>query len=119
VALAQGETAAPSFLAESAAVAEELGDRWRRAREIMTRAQFDFESECCGVFRGLGVAHEPVIERGDPRRCLIETAQAEEAGLIVVGQRGAGQFDGLGGTASYLVRHSPLPLAIIPPPPDQ
>jgi non-specific serine/threonine protein kinase len=32
VALAQGETAAPSFLAESAAVAEELGDRWRRAR---------------------------------------------------------------------------------------
>jgi nucleotide-binding universal stress UspA family protein len=87
--------------------------------EIMTRAQFDFESECCGVFRGLGVAHEPVTKRGDPRRCLIETAQAEEAGLIVVGQRGAGQFDGLGGTASYLVRHSPLPLAIIPPPPDE
>jgi nucleotide-binding universal stress UspA family protein len=87
--------------------------------EIMTRSQLDFESECCGVFRGLGVDHEPVIRRGDPRRCLIETAQGEEAGLIVVGQRGAGQFDGLGGTASYLVRHSSLPLAIIPPPPAQ
>jgi predicted ATPase/DNA-binding SARP family transcriptional activator len=32
VALSQGEAAAPSFFAESAAVAEELGDRWRRAR---------------------------------------------------------------------------------------
>jgi nucleotide-binding universal stress UspA family protein len=32
----------------------------------------------------------------------------------VVGRRGEGQFRGLGGTASYLVRHSPMPLAVTP-----
>ena len=90
-----------------------------RLDEIMTRSQLSFEIECCGVFRGLRVDHQPLAINGDPRRCLVETAEGEKAGLLVVGQRGTGQFAGLGGTASYLVRHSPLPLAIIPPPPDQ
>ncbi len=90
-----------------------------RLDEIMTRSQLSFETECCGVFRGLRVAHRPIAMNGDPRRCLIETAEGEDAGLLVVGLRGTGQFAGLGGTASYLVRHSPLPLAVIPPPPDQ
>jgi nucleotide-binding universal stress UspA family protein len=45
---------------------------------------------------------------------LLETAARDEADLIVVGRWGEGQARGLGGTASYLVRHSPIPLAIIP-----
>ncbi|MEA1901989.1 MAG: universal stress protein [Actinomycetota bacterium] len=90
-----------------------------RLDEITTRSQLSFEKESCAVFRGLKVDHQPVVENGDPRICLIETAERQEAGLIVVGQRGSGQFSGLGGTASYLVRHSPLPLAVIPPPPNQ
>lgn len=85
-----------------------------RLDEIITVSHLTFEKDHCAVFRGLGVAHEAAIENGDARICLIETAKAKKAGLIVVGQHGEGQFTGLGGTASYLVRHSPLPLAVIP-----
>ena len=89
-----------------------------RLDEIMTVSHLSFDKDHCKVFRGLGVPHEPVVKDGDPRVCLIEKAKKENAGLIVVGQHGTGQFSGLGGTASYLVRHSPLPLAIIPSSPD-
>ena len=84
--------------------------------EIMAVSQLSFDRANCSVFRGLGASYEPVVKDGDPRICLIDAAVSRDAGLIVVGQHGAGQFSGLGGTASYLVRHSPLPLAIIPTP---
>jgi len=87
--------------------------------EIMTRSQLELDLEWCGPFRDLGVDHRSIIESGDPRACLIETARVEKAGLIVIGLRGSGQFSGLGGTASYLVRHSTLPVAVIPALPDQ
>lgn len=66
------------------------------------------------VFRDHGVAYTVVVSRCDPRVAILETAASDQAGLIVIGTRGAGQFSGLGGTASYLARHSPLPLAVIP-----
>jgi len=89
-----------------------------RLDEIMTEAQLRFEKAHCAVFRGLEVPHESVVENGDPRLCLIKIATTEMAGLIIIGQHGEGQVSGLGGTASYLVRHSPLPLTIIPGPTD-
>jgi nucleotide-binding universal stress UspA family protein len=65
-------------------------------------------------FRSAGVEYEIVVSHDDPRSTLLEVAAHSDTGLIVVGQRGAGQFGGLGGTTSYLVRHSPVPLAVIP-----
>ena len=85
-----------------------------RLDEMMTVSHLSFDKDHCAVFRGLDVPYEPVVTNGDARICLIETAIRNHAGLIIVGQHGSGQFAGLGGTASYLVRHSPLPLAIIP-----
>ncbi len=87
-----------------------------RLRETVERSQVQLETGCCGAFRGAGVEHAAIATSGDARRCLIEVAKRQQAGLIVIGQRGGGHFDGLGGTASYLVRHSPLPVAIIPLP---
>jgi nucleotide-binding universal stress UspA family protein len=87
-----------------------------RLDEIVEVSQLSFERDNCAVFRGLGVPHEPVVKDGDPRICLIEKAESHHAGLIVVGQHGDGQLAGLGGTVSYLVRHSPIPLAVIPKP---
>ena len=55
-----------------------------------------------------------VVAHCDPRVALLETAASNEADLTVVGRRGEGQFRGLGSTASYLVRHSPMPLAVTP-----
>ena len=69
--------------------------------------------EAVESFRDLGVEYGVVVAHCDPRVALLETDARNEADLIVIGRRGEGQFRGLGGTASYLVRHSPLPLAVI------
>ena len=65
-------------------------------------------------FRNHGVDYTLEVCNSDPRVALPETATRDGAGLIVIGSRGAGHFSGLGGTASYLVRHSSLPITVIP-----
>lgn len=72
--------------------------------------------EALGEFRDLGVDYAIAIAHCDPRSALVENATSQQAGLLVIGSRGEGQFRGLGGTASYLARHSPIPLAVIPDP---
>ena len=70
--------------------------------------------EALGEFRDLGVDYTITVAHCDPRVALVENADSDQIGLIVIGTRGEGQFRGLGGTASYLARHSPVPLAVIP-----
>lgn len=77
------------------------------------RVRSDTE-EALEEFRDLGVGYTIAIAHCDPRVALVENVTSEQAGLIVIGSRGEGQFRGLGGTASYLARHSPVPLAVIP-----
>ena len=74
--------------------------------------------EALASFRDLGVEYSVVVAHCDPRVALLETAEDDEADLIVIGRQGEGQFRGMGGTASYLVRHSPMPLAVIAEPSD-
>lgn len=83
--------------------------------EIDDNAKVDTE-KVLSSFRDLGVEYDIVVAHCDPRVALLEAAASEHADLIVVGRRGEGRFRGLGGTASYLVRHSPIPLAVIPDP---
>jgi nucleotide-binding universal stress UspA family protein len=83
--------------------------------EIDDNAKADTE-KVLSSFRDLGVEYHVVVAHCDPRVALLEAAASEHADLIVVGRRGEGRFSGLGGTASYLVRHSPIPLAVIPDP---
>jgi len=70
--------------------------------------------EALGEFRALDVEYTIDIAHCDPRVALVENVETHQAGLIVIGSRGEGQFRGLGGTASYLARHSPVPPAVIP-----
>ncbi len=70
--------------------------------------------EALEEFRTLNVEYTIAIAHCDPRVALVDNATSDQAGLIVIGSRGEGQFRGLGGTASYLARHSPVPLAVIP-----
>ncbi len=83
--------------------------------EVVHDATAVLEDRWCGPFRDWGVPYETVVRNADPRGCIVATAEEQNAGMIVVAARGAGQFDGLGGTASYLARHSPVPLAVVPP----
>jgi hypothetical protein len=81
--------------------------------QVNGRVRSDTE-EALGEFRHLGVDCPITISHCDPRVALVENVAGDQAGLIVIGSRGEGQFHGLGGTASYLARHSPVPLAVIP-----
>ena len=81
--------------------------------QIDDRVRSDTE-EALKPFRDLGVEYTIVIANCDPRVALVENATTDQVGMIVIGTRGEGQFRGLGGTASYLARHSPVPLAVIP-----
>ena len=75
--------------------------------------------ETAQPFRDLGVEYDVLIAHCDPRVALVENVADVQAGLIVIGSRGEGKFRGLGGTASYLARHSPAPLAVIPDSSDE
>jgi nucleotide-binding universal stress UspA family protein len=68
----------------------------------------------CAPFRDGDVPYEAMAARGDPRQRILEIARDRAAGLIIVAGRGEGQFQGLGGTTSYLVRHSSVPVAVLP-----
>ncbi len=57
---------------------------------------------------------------GDPRSALVGLAEREQAALLVVGRRGSGGLRALriGSVVSYLVTASPIPIAVIPPAPE-
>jgi|GEM_PF-1598484 len=74
----------------------------------------DETEEALAAFRVLDVAYDITVAHCDPRVALVDTAVSTGSGLIAIGSQGEGQFHGLGGTASYLARHSPVPLAVIP-----
>jgi nucleotide-binding universal stress UspA family protein len=83
--------------------------------EAVSEAAGALEERWSGPFRDWDVPYRMVVRNVDPRTGIVATADEEGAGMIVVAARGAGQFDGLGGTASYLARHSPVPVAVVPP----
>jgi nucleotide-binding universal stress UspA family protein len=63
-----------------------------------------------------GVDYETVEELGDPTSRLIAVAEERDAGLIVIGKRGAGLAERvmLGSVADRLCHHSPVPVMVVP-----
>jgi nucleotide-binding universal stress UspA family protein len=63
-----------------------------------------------------GLEYETVEELGDPTSRLIAVAEEREAGLIVIGKRGAGLAERvmLGSVADRLCHHSPVPVMVVP-----
>jgi nucleotide-binding universal stress UspA family protein len=66
-----------------------------------------------------GSAVRPHDVEGEPRMELVDLAQRLGVGLLVVGRRGQATVRALrmGSVTSYLVTHSPVPIAVIPPAP--
>jgi nucleotide-binding universal stress UspA family protein len=62
------------------------------------------------------VAVNTLIEQGHPALVLVE--EARDAELLVVGNRGLGEFVGmlLGSVSEYCVAHAPCPVAVVPAP---
>jgi nucleotide-binding universal stress UspA family protein len=62
------------------------------------------------------IAVNTLIEQGHPALVLVEEARA--ADLLVVGDRGLGEFAGmlLGSVSEYCVAHAPCPVVVVPTP---
>lgn len=74
--------------------------------------------EWCAPARDAKVPFRELLLEGDPREELLAAANAENADMIVVGARGTGGHRHalhLGSTTHYLVHHTNVPLAAIPP----
>jgi nucleotide-binding universal stress UspA family protein len=73
------------------------------------------------IKQSLGDQHvaaiDTLIEEGHPALVLAE--EARYADLLVVGNRGQGEFDGmlLGSVSEYCVSHAPCPVVVVPVPP--
>ncbi len=63
-----------------------------------------------------GVDYETAEELGDPTSRLIAVAEERDAGLVVIGKRGAGLAERvmLGSVADRLCHHSPVPVMVVP-----
>jgi len=53
------------------------------------------------------------LRRGDPRQELLEAIREHAADLVVMGARGMGRRDPIGGKAEYVLRHSQVPLLLV------
>jgi nucleotide-binding universal stress UspA family protein len=75
------------------------------------------ESEWCAPLRHAGVRHRALVVEGNPATVIMETAEAQRAGLIVVGRRGMGGFDELllGSVSQQLTQHARRPVSVVPP----
>jgi nucleotide-binding universal stress UspA family protein len=67
--------------------------------------------------RQVGATVRAVVHEGDPRVVVLETADRENADLVVLGRSGLGGEPGLlhlGSLAEFCAHHSDYPLAVIP-----
>lgn len=70
----------------------------------------------CEPLQAAGVPFRTVLELGDPVRALLETAQREDADLIVVGHRGETGFLHrlFGDLGEHLIDHTRRPVVVVP-----
>ncbi|WP_121355207.1 universal stress protein [Flavisolibacter nicotianae] len=62
------------------------------------------------------IAIQTLVCIGDPQRDIVEQAIEARATMIVMGTHGRGRLYHalMGGTAQYVVRHSPVPVLVVP-----
>ena len=84
-------------------------DAWREAERKLI-------AEWCFPLLDTKSKHRILIVIGEPASVIIDTADNENADLIVAGRRGRGGFAELilGSVSHHLTHHSHLPVAIIP-----
>jgi nucleotide-binding universal stress UspA family protein len=86
--------------------------------ELLEESRKVLDAQWCAPVRDLGVAYEPVVVEGDPRRVLLARADEDDADLLVVGAHGAGHHKHplhLGSVTHHLVHHTTRPLVAVPP----
>lgn len=87
--------------------------------ELRADAEANLRGPWCAPLAAAGVAHRALLVEGDDaHEVIIDTADSETADLIVIGNVGlTGWRDRIvGSVAARVLKHSPLPVAVIPQP---
>ena len=76
----------------------------------------DLITKWCRPLKTAGVKFRAVLEDGRPASVILDLAEREKAGLIVVGRRGRGEVAELllGSVSHELVLHSKRPVLLVP-----
>ena len=87
-------------------------DRLRRA------AGADLLAPAEALLEAAGLSYESEAAGGDPQHTLLELAEQYGCAAIVMGARGMGApaLGALGSVALAVLRHSPLPVTVVPTP---
>jgi nucleotide-binding universal stress UspA family protein len=69
-------------------------------------------TEAAQLFLDRGRRARALVVVGDPAEAILETAQSEQVGLIVMGRRGLGRLQGLlvGSVSERVARHASVPV---------
>lgn len=87
--------------------------------ELRADAEAKVHGPWCGPLLDAGVVHRAMLVEGDDaHEVLIDTATAEGADLIVIGNVGlTGWRDRIiGSVAARVLKHSPIPVTVVPQP---
>lgn len=87
-----------------------FSDQWE-ARKYLAEQQLE------EIKNGLpGIAVQTLACIGDPQREIVEQAMENHVSMIVMGTHGRGGLYNaiMGGTAQFVVRHSPVPVLVVP-----
>lgn len=77
----------------------------------------DLVTKWCRPLKTAGVRFRAVMQDGRPASVILDLADSEKAGLIVVGRRGRGEVAELllGSVSHEVVLHSKRPVLLVPP----
>lgn len=87
---------------------EESFERWRARRDADLKKAANWV-----VQHGLDV--DAILAIGDPRKMILEAAEARNPDILVVAKRGMGIIDKmlLGSVSAFLVRHASCPVLVM------
>jgi nucleotide-binding universal stress UspA family protein len=88
----------------------ESSDEWtRRVQDVATRLQV-FAAD----YSGIAVSVSAII--GNPKEDILEQAAEQDIQTLVLGTHGRTGLDHLlvGSTAEFVIRHSPIPVLVVP-----
>ena len=85
-----------------------------QAREEMQQDATELAEEAAGLLIQRGNRARGIVVRGDPVQAILETIDAEEPDLIVIGRRGLNQFEGvmLGSVSQRVASHARIPVLL-------
>jgi len=92
------------------------GDPAQLAREMRAEVAETLEEALAQIPAGVPVTK--VLGQGHAGPVIVEQTERVGCDLVVVGTRGRGAMRALllGSVTDYLVRHSPVPVVVVPPP---